>query len=98
MEIEIRDAATFEKKLTYRSPSYVYSMQFSVDGSKLLLGCTKETIVLNVQQNGSAMTLFSRYDVGHTRYVSSVIIRQTDQGNVVLSADLTGELIQSKLV
>jgi len=98
MEIEIRDADTFEKKLTYRSPSYVYSMQFSVDGSKLLLGCTKETIVLNVQQNGSAMTLFSRYDVGHTRYVSSVIIRQTDQGNVVLSADLTGELIQSKLV
>jgi hypothetical protein len=73
-------------------------MQFSVDGSKLLLGCTKETIVLNVQQNGSAMTLFSRYDVGHTRYVSSVIIRQTDQGHVVFSADLTGMLVLSERV
>jgi hypothetical protein len=43
------------------------------------------------------MTLLSRLEVGHTRHVSSVIMRQTDQGPVVLSADLTGELIRSKL-
>jgi hypothetical protein len=96
--IEIHDAATFEIKFTYRSPSYVYSMQFNDDGSKLLLGCTKETIVLNVEPNGAAMTLLSRLEVGHTRHVSSVIMRQTDQGDVVLSADLTGELVMSKLV
>ena len=97
--IEVRDAATFKKKFTFVSepPLNVYSMQFSVDGSKLLLGCTKETIVLNVQPDGAAMTLFSRYDVGHTRNVSSVIIRQTEQGDV-LSADLTGMLVRSKLV
>jgi hypothetical protein len=73
-------------------------MQFSVDGSKLLLGCTKETIVLNVKPNGAAMTLLSRLEVGHTRHVSSVIIRQTDQGNVVFSADLTGMLVLSERV
>lgn len=96
--IEIYDMATFEKKCTFKSPLGVYSIQFNVDGSKLLLGCIKGTIVLNVQSNGAAMTLLSRLEVGHTRHVSSVIMRQTDQGHVVLSADLTGELIRSKLV
>jgi WD40 repeat protein len=95
--IKIYDAATLEEKCTFESPLGVYSMQFNGDGSKLLLGCTKGTIVLNVQPNGAAMTLLSRIEVGHTRHVSSVIMRQTDQGHVVLSADLTGQLIQSKL-
>lgn len=98
--IEVHDTSTFKTKFTFKSepPLNVFSMQFSVDGSKLLLGCTKETIVLNVQPDGAAMTLFSRYDVGHTRNVSSVIIRQTEQGDVVLSTDLTGMLVRSKLV
>jgi len=95
--IEIHDAATFKVISTFESPLGVYSMQFNPDGTKLLLGCTKGTIVLNVQPNGAAMTLLSRLEVGHTRHVSSVIMRQTDQGPVVLSADLTGELIRSKL-
>ena len=96
--IKIYEAATFEEKCIFESPLGVYSMQFNVDGSKLLLGCTKGTIVLNVQPNGGAMTLLSKLEVGHTRHVSSVIMRQTDQGHVVLSADLTGLLVRSKLV
>jgi hypothetical protein len=95
--IEIHDAATFKVISTFESPLGVYSMQFNHDGSKLLLGCTKETIVLDVRPTDTAMTLLSRLEVGHTRHVSSVIMRQTDQGPVVLSADLTGELIRSKL-
>lgn len=95
--IIVYDEATHKEKSTFESPLPVYSIQFNGDGSKLLLGCTKGTIVLNVQPDGAAMTLLSRLEVGHTRHVSSVIMRRTDQGDVVLSADLTGKLVMSNL-
>jgi len=95
--IKIFDTTTFAKKCTFESPSGVYSMRFSDDGTKLLLGCTKRTIVLNVHQNGNTMTFLSNLEVGHTRHVSSVIMCQTAQGPAVLSADLTGKSIMSKL-
>jgi len=96
-KINIWDATTFQSKYTYMSPFYVFSMRFNVDGSILFIGGPKEIIALKIQQNGDDMSLLSRYSVGHTRYVSSIAMHQTDERNVVIAGDLTGLCVVIKL-
>jgi hypothetical protein len=71
-------------------------MKFSIDGTMLFVGEPKETLILVLSPNGRQLNLISRYGVGHTRYISSVVVNHTHRGMVVLSADLTGLIVTSE--
>jgi len=95
-KIQIWDVKTLESLCTYISHFHIFLMKFSIDGTMLFVGEPKETLILVLSPNGRQLNLISRYGVGHTRYVSSVVVRHTHRGMVVLSADLTGLIVASE--
>jgi WD40 repeat protein len=95
-KIQIWDVKTLESLSTYISPFHIFSMKFNIDGTMLFVGGPKETLILDVSSNGRQLNLISRYGVGHTRYISSVEVRHTHRGMVLLSADLTGLIVASE--
>jgi WD40 repeat protein len=95
-KIQIWKVRTLESLCTYISPFHIFSMQFSIDGNMLFVGGPKEVLILDVLQDGRQLNLISRYGVGHTRYISSVAVRHTHRGMVVITADLTGLIVASE--
>jgi WD40 repeat protein len=95
-KIQIWDIRTLESLCTYVSPFHIFSMKFSIDGTMLFIGGPKEALILDVSQDGKQLNLISRYGVGHTRYISSVTVRHTHRGMVVITADLTGLIMASE--
>ena len=95
-KIQIWEVRTLESLCTYISPFHIFSMQFSIDGTMLFVGGPKEALILDVLQDGRQLNLISRYGVGHTRYISSVAVRHTHRGMVVITADLTGLIVASE--
>lgn len=91
--------ASFGIQSTLSLGSRVYSLRFNRLGNLLIVGSSKNLMIVGVSPNGNQMRLLAQNEV-HTRHISDiVIVDHTDDDNYIsiLSAGINGSLVSSKI-